>query len=76
MTTQHTPGPWIADSEEMITHGNERIAADVGDHNARLIAAAPDLLASCQALLTCLERDRIENVFITEARAAIAKATG
>jgi hypothetical protein len=51
-----------------------RIAACCTPEHARLIAAAPDLLAACEALLTCTERDRIDNVFVTEARAAVAKA--
>jgi hypothetical protein len=46
--------------------------------NARLIAAAPDLLAACQALLDefpGLDSRRIEAVKAT-CRAAIARATG
>jgi hypothetical protein len=50
------------------------------DANARLIAAAPDLLAALRALLLILEcePDTTDELSLTEkaARAAIAKATG
>lgn len=53
MTTKHTPGPWTADENGLITAGRSRLhiaqAATTGlGHaaaaNAQLIAAAPDLL--------------------------------
>lgn len=52
-----------------------------GDANARLIAAAPELLAACRALV---ERSQtiythstnIEPAYVKQARAAIAKAEG
>ena len=49
--------------------------------NARLISAAPDLLAACEAVATWWEAHGIEgdhrtDAFCTLARAAIAKARG
>lgn len=46
--------------------------ANTGDHkaNARLIAAAPDLLEACKAALSD------DQPYIEKCRAAIAKATG
>jgi hypothetical protein len=61
---------------------------DAADANARLIAAAPDLLEALQGLLNdCVEYCRINNLFnndggpgsnhgMRQAHAAIAKATG
>mgnify|MGYP001569738997 CR=1 FL=1 len=43
--------------------------------NAHLIAAAPDLLAACEAI-THLATGRNVSEVVTKARAAIAKATG
>ena len=50
--SKHTPGPWIVDTDHIIQDGgtsDENTIAIVGDQeewkaNARLIAAAPDLL--------------------------------
>lgn len=90
----HTPGPW------------EHLAGSIGTHkfgliammppkaesaaNARLIAAAPELLAALQAAVEYLHANRPkgkvrdifsqlnahENGVLKPARAAIAKATG
>lgn len=89
MKTTHTPGPWIADSwyvgpKDLPTLvkvnpngplGHEEVIA-----NARLIAAAPDLLTTLQALADAVERytnatpeDWPE---LAAARAAIETATG
>ena len=46
---------------------------DAREVNARLIAAAPDLLAALQAVLSVADRKTDE---FDKARAAIAKATG
>lgn len=49
------------------------------EKSAKLIAAAPDLLAAAQAMLACcydLERDDETIAAVKAARAAIAKATG
>lgn len=46
--------------------------------NARLIAAAPDLLAACQAAMAFVStwQHGFEDAFVGQMRAAIAKATG
>ena len=44
--------------------------------NARLIAAAPELLAALECALEWLEQWDAENDLVPAARAAIAKATG
>lgn len=79
----HTPGPW-----SLLPVGNNRRLIDPGigevyglgrtpDANARLIAAAPDLLAALQDMLDLMgplsdvAHIRRKNA----ARAAIAKAT-
>lgn len=92
---KHTPGPWW-DYETL--DGGVRIDAPSGlicrlrpdedaKANARLIAAAPELLQMCTELLHEVEgnekwrqehlgRNYSETQLIVEARAAIAKATG
>ena len=84
MTTQHTPGPWTTSS---LPNGTEwTVSIDDGDMladltgcpneqaNARLIAAAPDLLAALQKI----DANAAESVewIRRVAREAIAKATG
>ena len=92
----HTPGPWTVD--DISIHGpdgwNVANAAcrsrtsETQEANARLIAAAPDLLdalrsaASCMMLQQVLERGRGDKTAsgwdapIAQARAAIVKADG
>jgi len=89
--THPTPGPWniidrpVSGAIQIVPSGTGlRIATvtncDNENDNARLIAAAPDLLAACKALLTHLldpKGDReIREMAIDDARAAIAKAQG
>ena len=91
MTTQHTPGPWIVLNtgnpergsawRDVCSMGTEFTPSYVGEaleHDARLIAAAPDLLAALKSLLLSFDDDRsLSNRDGWEAaRAAIAKATG
>jgi len=63
----HTPGPWYNVNDSFIyarfPHQNGEHVATVWSHgtaetasNARLIAAAPDLLAACVALVSELDR--------------------
>lgn len=55
---QHTPGPWHTDGAEIFAADGTWIgetldidSPDQGEANASLAAAAPDLLAACQAFL-------------------------
>jgi hypothetical protein len=88
--SKHTPAPWgieiAADglnkwvgcsrySVATIAQLPNQVNIGEADANARLIAAAPDLL---EALIACLECEFCvaEKAVIHQARAAIAKATG
>ena len=86
MQTKHTPGPWVTSS---LPNGTEwTVSADDGDMladltgcpnekaNARLIAAAPDLLALVLDALDDPDVDILGSEWVRDARAAIAKATG
>ena len=95
----HTPGPWevYGNSDEGLSVRSSAIPGAVcfmawifqdtkgeGEANARLIAAAPDLLAALKALLTAPEiadcdpndKDEETNAIERLARATIAKAEG
>jgi hypothetical protein len=88
----HTPGPWLARMEDhtiFVGTGTQNVAEVIPDTmdeaelraNARLIAAAPDLLAALQTLLADMEaeyRDRngdADHDGMDKARAAVAGAT-
>lgn len=86
---KHTRGPWTVQPSGHITKDGQLIAAvkltdmgEAGDANARLIAAAPELLAALQEIATHTRRSTLDPSEIvptgaaTIARAAIAKATG
>lgn len=91
MTTKHTPGPWTAAGHgQVIAHARLpawRTLADVygvhgdeeqADADARLIAAAPDLLAACEHVRDTI-REFLPTVMsedLTAIEAAIAKAKG
>jgi len=89
----HTPGPWMASQAFFFGHDSWQITGTNGDTspflchliddtpdyaaNARLIAAAPELLAALEAL--CEDKylaDPINADRMRAARAAIAKAKG
>ena len=85
MTSKHTPGPWRIGTPP--PNGEQTIGDAMGmmvavattgpgvdtEANARLIAAAPDLLKACQSA----EWDGLLPEFTCDKlRAAIAKATG
>jgi len=81
---QHTPGPWSYSEGTRTIRGpqNHWLASmdswdGAIDHaaNARLIAAAPDLLAALQDCVAVPNKNRPDEVW-QRARAAIAKATG
>ena len=98
----HTPGPWGCDGTEVHAEhlvicnayrsrtddeGNWMRSEEV-EANARLIAAAPDLLAACQAIANDCERvldgddfsgmpdAELFRAFLDVLRPAIAKAEG
>jgi len=87
METKHTPGPWIESKignhyEEYLIYSEEtgkNVAINVdGLANARLIAAAPDMLEALKEFLADQEtmNEPYRNEAICErARAAIKKAT-
>ena len=86
MTAKHTPGPWSYVGKSRIRSGNPRqpIATAFGSGrthderaaNARLIAAAPDLLAALQAVDEMFSQPgKINSETVKRVvRAAIAKA--
>ena len=89
MNTKHTPGPWEYDRNagHIVAQGISvcRISACSGygehDDNARLIAAAPDLLAALEKLhrlhcgLDSWHEDAMADAWVN-ACTAIAKAKG
>lgn len=82
--TKHTPGPWTIaghdDADTMEIWDKHGAFASCETRNARLIAAAPDLLAACQLALACADpdydRDMDPEGVITTLEKAIGKATG
>jgi hypothetical protein len=82
--TKHTPGPWTAHdddgtgtlpcvlSDKVNAGGNFYVAQCNVFEDARLIAAAPDLLALVRSYAMTYPLDEYQD----KARAAIAKATG
>lgn len=53
--SEHTPGPWSAEPSARgfeITAGDRRIGEAHDEANARLIAAAPELLAALERTLS------------------------
>lgn len=90
MTTKHTPGPWVVDDDgDVCADDLERLVATVdwrhvslrnGEAiaNARLIAAAPDLLAALDAAhgyLVMMGTDHADHIR-SVCRSAMAKARG
>ncbi len=94
MNAKHTPGPWETDGTVVRAMGNDDFEVDLTenstpfpttDANARLIAAAPELLNACVRMMVgitkrdshnCEWYEGIEVDGAEEARAAIAKAEG
>ena len=82
--SKHTPGPWGVtrlQGVEYVTIDGGRVsvarvsALKTGEANARLIAAAPELLAALELALIAIDEDAAPKV-AGMARAAIAKARG
>jgi hypothetical protein len=93
MNTQHTPGPWRYEranpspttGEHLIAGAKNGYLAEIRDcgsgdvfANARLIAAAPDLLELARQIVLAADQNEgdIPADIVSGARAAIAKATG
>ena len=85
--SKHTPGPWIADGDLILAADNWRVASchrfpnnddTARPANARLIAAAPELLEALQAIAGTdpVDSARDPQHLVAIARAAIAKAEG
>jgi len=90
-TMKHTPGPWLVhgpyDAEYEICAGPSgqlivRVEPDEANNtqtlfNAHLIAAAPELFESLQAVVACISETRGMPAYdaLAKARAAIAKAS-
>ena len=94
---KHTPGPWTVNAYNEIESGAVRICSvDIeetnaglnggeGQANARLIAAAPDLLEALRLQVSAFDGDALDEIEegyglataqrVDAARAAIAKAT-
>ena len=80
MSAQHTPGPWTVVAIDWAETGNARFEIKgirrTGMADARLIAAAPDLLEALQSVLnSCLDSQGLADAY-KQARAAIAKVEG
>ena len=88
---KHTPGPWFVDHKSPflvragddidgrhIAHigpANYTPRFDVDEPNAKLIAAAPDLLEALEGLLASVDHG-LYGIAISRARKAIARARG
>lgn len=80
--SKHTPGPWRLNGNRTITVGDfgkpgSFIAEVKNDANARLIAAAPELLEALEWLLHHVVRTQgLDGPELNHVRETIAKATG
>ncbi len=87
-TTKHTPGPWKVDGDTYITaHSliiahckqNGSLKLEDAQANARLIAAAPELLEALEYAVLGLKAEQPSDysfdLAFSMARAAIKKAT-
>ena len=79
--SKHTPGPWKIEEGCFVSAEGFVIARIIGcdskknESNARLIAAAPELLEALESMLENWESGGISPYPIKQARAAISKAT-
>lgn len=82
MTTKHTPGPWIVElGNQISTHefqpvGVAHVMRQGGceEANARLIAAAPDMLEALQAIVEADgQPDEVLQIAMIRARAVLSK---
>ena len=87
MNAKHTPGPWIwsaglsiwreSDSQIVSSVACDSVFNPTEEEvsNARLISAAPDLLAALESMVKKIDTDKLP-ISCSLARAAIAKAKG
>ena len=88
---KHTPGPWstsewpsrekdyiriFAGTTYVGSVGNSDDPFERTEANARLIKAAPDLLAACEAVISAGESENLPTTVYDAVEAAIAKAEG
>ena len=91
---KHTPGPWqtVVEGHRLSvwaegygfihTHESPQVnvkALEIADANARLIAAAPELLEALKVIMTefqFAERDEVTQKVYAQAELAVAKAEG
>ncbi len=79
--TKHTPGPWGSQDNPVLVRGcnflsHAHYETELGRANARLIAAAPDLLAACVEFVRKVDAGEARSTkSAAQMRAAIAKAT-
>jgi hypothetical protein len=77
----HTPGPWFANRHQVETK-DRIVASKLNQHDANLIAAAPDMLEALKEIANGKPWQDRFRVFVAiaryqkTARAAIAKAEG
>jgi hypothetical protein len=86
--TKHTPGPWTAGVTDSIWNDKGVLIAECGNSmtlgdsevfsNARLIAAAPELLEACEDALLAMDSPRAYDsaVVASTLKAAVRKAKG
>jgi len=87
---EYTAGPWKMDSGQVVRSSDGAVIANMDrseeaskagiypaerDSNARLIAAAPDMLDALDRILA-LAGDELSDPILNGARAAVAKALG
>jgi len=77
--TKYTPGPWKVDSSRLSVSALGLVIAEVTQANAvanaRLIAAAPDLLEACKAVMRAMADGAWTDTLTGQkVAAAIAKA--
>jgi hypothetical protein len=87
MSTKHTPGPWSVERDgngelaiyayrTHLTHGDSPLSLETREANARLMAAAPEMLAALREAYLSLECRHHTQVTTTIVKAAIDKAEG
>jgi hypothetical protein len=80
--SEHTPGPWqlrgfniYDNNKRLVANAGGEYKMDVDRANAKLIAAAPDLLRACEAMLAQIGRPGMAEAR-QKALDAIQKAKG